>query len=243
MVRLATGLVAACCCTAVFGRRQIVLGNDNAAVESSPDTTLRPFNPLEYMSGIAPYHDAVHGVDGTRPPPSCKVSAAAWLVRHSCIAANSDEWKDYMKPFADKVEAHRHVLEALDELDGGPMEFLKTWRNPIREDMVSQITEPGRQDSRRLGKLMRKLYADLLPKKRAGESKKDKKKERKSPPFKVWSASSTRDIHTSQEYIKGLFPGWQNGHDGTGDGNVVQLVKVPNYDRNWAQSLTPHVSW
>lgn len=59
-------------------------------------------------------------------------------------------------------------------------------------------------------------------------------------PFKIYTASSERDVETSKAWIKGVFPRWQEGDDGEGDGKYVSLVKVPNKDSDWAGSLTPH---
>lgn len=59
----------------------------------------------------------------------------------------------------------------------------------------------------------------------------------------MWTASSTRDIDSAENYILGSFPKHQSGKDGHGDGDVVQLVKVPNKSREWERSLTPHVRY
>lgn len=213
---------------------QVVLEPAQIYVNSAPGSHhdhehgRRKFHPLEHMSGIAPYHDQRRNADLT-PPKGCRVSAAAWLIRHSCIAANSDDWTDYMKPFAEKVEAAHDALQALD--DSSPLAFLKTWTSPVTEDMVSQITQPGRDDAFAAGRQIRKLYGDLLPPKDAGKPK--KKKDKVGEPFKVWTASSERDVETAKSWIKGAFPSWQDGGDGEGDGEILQLVKVKNSDPNW----------
>lgn len=59
--------------------------------------------------------------------------------------------------------------------------------------------------------------------------------------YKVWTASSTRDIETAKAYVLGSFPRNQTGGDGSGDGDVVQLIEVPNHAKDWDRSLTPHV--
>ncbi|KAK4048221.1 hypothetical protein OIV83_004926 [Microbotryomycetes sp. JL201] len=260
-------------------RRQLVFGGMQKAAKGEPSA--RPldtvssmsganaggarFNPLEHMSGIAPYHDAVHGVDSSTPPKGCSVRAAAWLIRHSCIAANSDEYADYMKPFVEKVEGKRESLKRFmsTETMENPLSFLAEWQNRITDDMVSQLTEPGKDDAFKLGRLMKSLYPHLLPptserkrdwievedesnddvtkKKKKKKHSKDKKKKKtgRRSPFKVFSASSTRDIETAQSFIRGAFPKVQAG-GGDGDGKIVSLIKVPNDDQNWAESLTPH---
>lgn len=61
------------------------------------------------------------------------------------------------------------------------------------------------------------------------------------PPFKLWTASSTRDIESSLAFMDGLFLKNQTGKKGEGDGVHLQLVKVPNKQgKGWEQSLTPH---
>ncbi|KAK4057218.1 hypothetical protein OIO90_001713 [Microbotryomycetes sp. JL221] len=264
------------CLIGVDARRQIVFDNIDVTQptplkeltgptwhsSSTPTHSIRPFNPLEHMSGIAPYHDAVHGDDSAKPPRNCRVRSAAWLIRHQAIAANSDEWSDYMKPFIDKIESHRGVLKNWRDSKSSenPLRFLATWENQIGVDMVSQLTEPGRTDAWKLGQLMRKLYADLMPKqpkpkvdteiygqegdeededasKHPRKDKRRKGKKEKSP-FKIFSASSTRDVETSQAFIRGAFPNLEG--DGNGDGKKVVLIKVPNDDPRWAESLTPH---
>ncbi|GAA5947629.1 hypothetical protein JCM3765_001008 [Sporobolomyces pararoseus] len=190
------------------------------------------------MSGISPYHDAPNA--DSRPPPSCKVSAAATLLRHTSIYANDDEFEDYMKPFIDRVEAFQKDSKKSKIEKKSPLSFLNNWESPINDDNLEDVTEPGKADARAFGERMRKTYGHLLPPKHLGKKKKGKKGDKKVPPFKVWSASSKRDVITSQEWIKGAFPYWQGGEEGDGDGTVISLIKVPNNDTNWANSLTPH---
>lgn len=61
---------------------------DSVAAQQHKDEHGKPFNPLEHMSGIAPYHDAPGA--SILPPPGCRVSAAAFLIRHSCIYGELD---------------------------------------------------------------------------------------------------------------------------------------------------------
>ena len=210
------------------------------------------------MSGISPYHDAPHA--DPKPPATCKVVAAASLIRHTSIYANDDEFEDYMQPFSTfpslqnrlqqrntdgvanflvkRVEKAQKNKVKIDQ--SSPLFFLNEWKSPINEDNLEAVTEPGKADAYAFGQKMRKAYGDLLPPAHLGKKHKNHKKEGKVPPFKIWSASSKRDVITSQQWIKGAFPDWQGGEDGDGDGKVISLVKVPNNDTNWANSLTPH---
>ncbi|GAA5937852.1 hypothetical protein JCM1841_004381 [Sporobolomyces salmonicolor] len=187
------------------------------------------------MAGISPYHDAP-GADIT-PPPTCKITAAAFLMRHSSIYANDDEWEAYMQPFVERVKAAQRDGVVLHS--SSPLSFLNHWRSPINDDNLEAVTGPGKDDAFEFGKRFRKLYGPLLPPKHLGRKGAKAGKEVKEP-FKIWTASSERDIETSKAWIRGAFPNWQEGEDGEGDGTVVSLVKVPNKDADWAESLTPH---
>ncbi|KAL8286444.1 hypothetical protein RQP46_004461 [Phenoliferia psychrophenolica] len=170
------------------------------------------------MSGIAPYHDAP-GAD-IMPPDGCKVTAAAFLIRHSCIYGNDDEYDDFMEPFILKVAAATSRYPNQIHKDS-PLKFLDTWKSPIKKKDLEELTAPGEADAFKFGKRFREMYAHLAP-------------------FKVFTASSARDIGTAKAWTRGLFPKWQEGKDGEGDGKYVSLVKVPNDNKDWAASLTPH---
>ncbi|GAA6055289.1 hypothetical protein JCM3770_004821 [Rhodotorula araucariae] len=197
------------------------------------------------MSGIAPYHDAPRA--NIQPPPQCKVAAAAFLVRHSSIYANDDEFEDFMQPFIARVESAQR--RGVRVPSSSPLCFLTHWRSQVDDSVLEEITEPGKEDAHAFGKRFRQLYGPLMPPKHLGRDKKKKGKKGKGEvgdegkvktSFKVWSASSDRDIETSKAWVRGAFPHWQEGKDGEGDGQFVQLVAVKNKDRNWANSLTPH---
>lgn len=197
------------------------------------------------MSGISPYHDAPNA--DIRPPASCKVVAASTLLRHTSIYANDDEYEDYMQPFIERVERLQKDKKRKIDKDS-PLSFLNRWTSPINDDNLEDVTDPGRADAREFGVRMRDAYGHLMPPKQLGKNKshgrddlsKMGKKGKKVPPFKVWSASSKRDVITSEEWIKGAFPHWQGGDEGDGDGTVISLVKVPNNSTEWAEALTPH---
>lgn len=55
-------------------------------------------------------------------------------------------------------------------------------------------------------------------------------------PFRIYTASSERDVDSSTAFITGMFP---NRTLGTLSGQV-DLVKVPNKNEDWSFSLTPH---
>lgn len=192
------------------------------------------WDPLEHMSGIAPYHDAP-GAD-IHEPPGCKIAASSYLIRHGAIGGNDEEYDEYMKPFHERLEEYQKSGASFKE--AGPLAFLGSWKSPVTDDTVEVLTKSGAKDAFSLGKRLRKLYPDLFPPKDLGSRKKKGKKPKVT--FKVWSASSSRDVSTSKAFVRGAFPKRHEGDDGAGDGKYVQLIKVPNKDPNWQASLTPH---
>lgn len=248
---------------------------------------------MDVFRSIAPYHDAPNA--NIAPPDSCAVTAATFLIRHTSIYANDDEWEEYMAPFAERVKKAQKA-GTLRFSDDSPLAFLQDWECPINDDNLEKATEPGLEDAYQLGKRFRDLYGQLMPPKnlgrkkhrhhggkgkgksdgkplRKGRSARTRRNERrhareereaqlKKPkvPFKVWSASSGRDVDTSKAWVRGAFPHWQNGDDGEGDQDTIKLIAVPNkvspdvehwstpfadaarplQNKDWADSLTPH---
>lgn len=215
-----------------------------SSVSSAPQSNQKVFSsfrfgehpdwePLRHSSGISPYHDAP-GAD-IEPPQGCSVTAAAFLIRHSSIYANDDEWEEYMQPFVERVKDAKGAFP-----EDGPLGFLNDWESPINEDNLEKLTKPGIKDAEKFGKRFRKLYPHLLPPKKLGKKKGMLDNLKVKVPFKVWTASSERDIGTAKAFIRGAFPKYQEGHGGEGDGKYISLVEVPNKDPNWSASLTPH---
>lgn len=199
------------------------------------------WGPLEHCSGIAPYHDAPGA--NIAPPKGCTVTSAAFLIRHSSIYANDDEWDDYMKPFVERIQQNREAF-AVDQ--DSPLAFLQEWQSLINDDNLEKLTEPGANDAHDFGKRISKLYPHLLPPRHPGSPPKGRmsdssiEAEKIKTPFKVWTASSERDIGTAKAFIRGAFPHRQEGDDGEGDGKSLELVEVSNKDPDWSASLTPH---
>ena len=206
---------------------QIVLGPEPASFESGHAA----WDPLDYSSGISPYHDAPGA--NIRAPKGCNVTAAAFLMRHSSIFANDDEWYDYMEPFVTRVAVARGDFPA-----NSPLDFLNDWECPINVDNLEQLTGPGEDDAHTMGKRFRYLYPDLFPPRHLGA--KHAEDEQVKTPFQIWSASSSRDVSTAKAFVRGAFPRRQEGDDGEGDGKYLRLVQVPNNNTDWSASLTPH---
>ncbi|KAI5451922.1 hypothetical protein NCC49_001223 [Naganishia albida] len=255
---------------------------------------LDKINPLKHLSAISPFF-----IPTEEPTPlpneSCNITSASFLIRHSSIMGNDDEFELTMQPFIWKVGNFSHdVYPSEEELrtwrgmkargEVGVLEeevgvdrwtFLKDWKTSVKEETLEKLSKRGSDDSEYLGKYLRKQLGYLFPpawkgkdggkhgkkalfvrkvkdddgtgrhhhhKDRDGHDapEKNPKHKQPGPPYKIWTASSSRDIDTAQAFIKGAFPDHQAGKKGNGDGVNVQLIKVPNKKKDWEQSLTPH---
>jgi len=209
---------------------------------------------LKHLSAISPYFSP------TNPPslpPTCHVKFSSLLIRHSSILGNDDEWEQIMYPFVRKIRKmqKKHRMGEVAE----EWTWLREWRTALNEDDLEKVSEQGEGDAEDYGRYIRKVYKDLLPnatisrhpsdvndiemegmahvhKGRKGKSHKGKEK---NQPFRVWTASSPRDITSAKKFILGCFPS-NHGHEGEGDGRAVQLIEVPNGRKEWSGSLTPH---
>lgn len=112
------------------------------------------FDPLIHLPGISPYFDAVGFGLQHAAPEGCEVNAASYLIRHSAIYANDDEYEEYIKPFLFKLEKYRGQFS-------GPLEFLNEWHSPIDEDHLEDITPSGKRDAKKVGEHLVKRYPHL----------------------------------------------------------------------------------
>ncbi|RXK39846.1 hypothetical protein M231_02903 [Tremella mesenterica] len=201
-------------------------------------------DPLKHLSAISPFYIPFEQPDPL--PPHCSLTRVSLLIRHSAIMGNDDEFEQTMSPFIQKI--HNITISEPRLLpSSGPWAFLRQWETPIVEKTLEKISPRGRKDAKQLGKYIRKQYNSLFPPRtRRGSNSQTSKEgvdaETKGgkPSYKVWTASSGRDIDTAKAYILGSFPSHQSGDDGEGDGDVVQLIEVPNHAKEWEKSLTPH---
>ncbi|KAF2797802.1 histidine acid phosphatase-like protein [Melanomma pulvis-pyrius CBS 109.77] len=114
------------------------------------------FDPLLHLPGISPYFDAVAFGLGHNAPSGCNVTAASYIIRHSAIYANDEEYETYIKPFLKKLEKNKDDWS-------GPLEFMKHWQSPILEDHLEDITPSGAEDAVRVGLHLLERYRDLVP--------------------------------------------------------------------------------
>ncbi|KAJ9109297.1 hypothetical protein QFC21_000626 [Naganishia friedmannii] len=270
--------------------------------DTPPTSRIDKINPLKHLSAISPFFIPTEEPTPL-PNPTCNITTASFLIRHSSIMGNDDEFEMTMQPFIWKVgNFSDDVFPSKDELAQARMrmrggededvgvdkwQFLRDWKTPVEEETLEKLSKRGSDDAEYLGKYLRKQLGYLFPppwkgknshkhhhedadgkhkKKLFGRNVKDDggdddgkaphhhhhdkdghdvpeknpKHKEPGPPYKIWTASSARDIDSAQAFIKGAFPDHQAGKEGNGDGVNVQLVKVPNRKKDWEQSLTPH---
>lgn len=118
----------------------------------------------------------------------------------------------------------KHGKQFDQELSHAPeWSFIKQWSTPINDSSLEQISPRGLTDSEKLGNYIYESYPDLFPPHNHHKDKKSshcsgsldhdechdepthppsKNPKNKKPitPFKVWTASSERDIDTSKKH-------------------------------------------
>ncbi|GHJ85260.1 hypothetical protein NliqN6_1662 [Naganishia liquefaciens] len=264
-------------------------------LDASPVVRIDKVDPLKHLSAISPFFIPTEEPTAL-PNESCNITSASFLIRHSSIMGNDDEFEMTMQPFIwkvgnfshdvfpteDEVRAFRErkargeVTIMEEEVGIERWSFLRDWKTPVKEETLEDLSKRGANDAEYFGKYLRRQLGYLFPppymgkpdRKHKGDKKlfgrrvkdddskaphhhhrdkdghdvpdKNPKHKQPGPPYKIWTASSSRDIDTAQAFIKGAFPDHQAGKDGNGDGVNVQLIKVPNKKKDWEQSLTPH---
>lgn len=114
------------------------------------------FDPLLHLPGTSPYFDAVGFGLRHKAPDNCHVTSASYLVRHAAIYANDKEYGEYIKPTLWKLEKYRGGFS-------GSMQFLNEWHSPILEDRLEDVTPSGKEDAKKVGEHLLKLYPELIP--------------------------------------------------------------------------------
>lgn len=92
-------------------------------------------------------------------PLGCEVTAASYLVRHSAIYANDNDYETFMEPFLQKLH------ESSAEQWSGPLSMLKSWKSPIDdpENQLENLTPDGAERAREVGKHLFRRYPKLIP--------------------------------------------------------------------------------
>jgi hypothetical protein len=102
------------------------------------------------------------------PHPSCNVTTASILIRHSAIESNDDDREQFIQPFVDKVagwgeevfpqapeewnrddEIKRWKKEGTWDGDVGERKwwFLKDWETPVTEEVDEVLSDKGKIDA------------------------------------------------------------------------------------------------
>ncbi|KAK8162191.1 histidine phosphatase superfamily [Phyllosticta citrichinensis] len=166
------------------------------------------FDPLEHLAGIAPYFDPQDPPLDPAPPQGCNVTRAAYLVRHAAIYANDFDYESYIEPFVQKLANS----SGADWAASRDLAFLASWKSPIEDEDMEQLTKIGSLEAMSLGVELKRRYPGFaLPK-------------------KLWTSTAERTVKSAQSLISGL------DHRG----NETQLVQVYESKESGADSLTPY---
>lgn len=164
------------------------------------------FNPLEHLAGIAPYFEPETPPLDPKPPQGCNVTRATYLVRHAAIYANDFDYEEYIEPFTDKLGN-----ASVDWNKAGPLSFLGSWKTPISDEELEDLTKIGQLESFTLGVDVSLRYPSL------------------KKPNKVWTSTAERTELSAESFINGL-----------SRSNETRRVAVPETEAEGADSLTPY---
>lgn len=138
------------------------------------------FNPLEHLSGIAPYYEPADPPRDPNPPQGCSVTRAAYLVRHAAINANDFDYEEYLEPFLYKLGNATVDWSKIPQLS-----FLRTWEAPSFGEQ-ELLTRTGKVEAAQLGLSISYRYPKLrLPK-------------------RVWTSSAERTTQSARGLVRGL---------------------------------------
>ncbi|QDS69522.1 hypothetical protein FKW77_007454 [Venturia effusa] len=139
------------------------------------------FDPLQHLAGIAPYFEPEDPPLDPSPPQGCKVTRAAYLVRHAAIYANDFDYESYIEPFLQKLEN-----TTVDWKSTRSLYFLDDWESPIEEQDQEQLTLTGQLEAQQLGVQLSQRYLGFRA------------------PAKVWSSTAERTTMSAKALIRGL---------------------------------------
>ena len=164
------------------------------------------FNPLEHLAGIAPYFEPEDPPLDPKAPQGCNVTRATYLVRHAAIYANDFDYEEYIEPFTDKLGN-----ASVDWSKAGPLSFLSSWKTPISDEELEDLTKIGELESYKLGVDVSLRYPAL------------------KKPNNVWTSTAERTELSAKYFIEGL-----------SRSNETKRVSVPESEAEGADSLTPY---
>jgi acid phosphatase len=164
------------------------------------------FDPLEHLAGIAPTWQPEDPQLNPKPAQGCNVTRATYLVRHAAIYANDFDYESYIEPFTDKLKN-----TTVDWKRAGPLRFLSTWKTPISDEELEDLTKIGQLESYKLGVDVSLRYPSL------------------KKPNKVWTSTAERTTLSAASFI-----------DGLSRSNETKSIAVPESKAEGADSLTPY---
>ncbi|KAF1952684.1 phosphoglycerate mutase-like protein [Byssothecium circinans] len=168
--------------------------------------TAYSFDPLQHLAGIAPTWEPEDPPLDPKPAQGCNVTRATYLVRHAAIYANDFDFEEYIEPFTDKLKN-----TTVDWSRAGPLRFLSTWKTPISDEELEDLTKIGQLESYKLGVDVSLRYPAL------------------KKPNKVWTSTAERTTLSAASFI-----------DGLSRSNETQSIPVPESKAEGADSLTPY---
>jgi len=139
------------------------------------------FDPLQHLSGIAPYFEPQDPPRDPSPPQGCNVTKAAYLVRHAAINANDFDYESYLEPFIDKLSNHTNINWASIPA----LSFLASWVPPQLPEQ-EQLTRTGKLEAAQLGVTLSYKYPNLRL------------------PERVYASTAERTVKSAQGLIRGL---------------------------------------
>lgn len=170
------------------------------------------FDPLEHMSGIAPYFEPSNPPFDPAVPQGCNVTRAAYLVRHAAIYANDFDYESYIEPFVTKLEASQASNSSVNWDNSHALSFLTTWTSPIEDEDIENLSKVGSLEAMKLGVDVYQRYQGF------------------KQPKKVWTSSAERTQLSAESFVEGLAIK-QNG---------TSIVDIGEYKQTGADSLTPY---
>ncbi|KAI9727894.1 MAG: hypothetical protein M1828_005299 [Chrysothrix sp. TS-e1954] len=178
------------------------------------------FSALTHLSDASPYFIPNIPPKDPDPPPGCKVTRAAYLVRNGAIFTDSALESSLIAPFVHKLQTKGNATHWCN-VNGTELAFLHDWaRKPAFNASDGDVlARAGKLEANTLGVQMSWRYPGL------------------AVPRRVWSASSQRAFRTAENLVRGLeLPDGQ-----------IQVVAVPESDAvpqpdtaSARGSLTPH---
>lgn len=139
------------------------------------------FDPLQHLAGIAPYFEPQDPPKDPSPPQGCRVTKAAYLVRHAAINANDFDYESYLEPFMAKLNNHTNI----NWTSTPALSFLASWVPPQLPEQ-EQLTRTGKLEAAQLGLTLSYKYPNLRL------------------PQRVYSSTAERTVKSAQGLIRGI---------------------------------------